>query len=110
MTPWSERCTGHSSEAAYSEDPIDEADWDRGHQALPDRLRVASAVVPLRADVFALHRAGHHEIRPDQGELDGGQEDRPMSPLDPGWVSAGPLARPPACDPLARPAPDPPSA
>ena len=40
--------------------------------------------LPLRADLLALHRAGHREVRAVQGELDGRQAHRAMSPLEPG--------------------------
>ena len=55
-------------------------------QALPDRVRVAAAVVPVRADLLALRGAGDREVRPVEGELDGRQAHRPVSPLEPGWV------------------------
>ena len=61
-----------------------EADRDRVDQALPDRLRVAAVELPLRADLLALHGAGHREVRPLQGQLDGRQADRPLPPLERG--------------------------
>ena len=39
--------------------------------------------VPLRAELFALHRAGHREVRAREGILDGRQAYRPMPTV--GW-------------------------
>ena len=43
-------------------------------------------LVSVRADLLALRRAGDHQVRSVQGELDGGQAHRPLPPMEPGWV------------------------
>ena len=56
------------------------------HQGLSDRVRLAAGLVPVRADLLALHGAGDHEVRPVEGELDGRQAHRSLSPMEPGRV------------------------
>jgi len=52
--------------------------------------------------VLPLHRAGDHEVRPVQGQLDGRKADRPLPPIEPGRVRSSPLAsHPPASLPHA---------
>ena len=42
------------------------------------------AIVPVRADLLALHGAGDREVRPVEGELDGRQAHRRCHPWNPG--------------------------
>ena len=55
-------------------------------QALPDRVRLAAGIVSIRADLFALRGTGDREVRSAEGELDGRQAHRQVSPMESGRV------------------------
>ena len=63
---------------------------------LPAVLLLAAVVLPLRAELLALHRAGNREVRPVQGQLDGRQAHRALPSVASRRVRPCPLSERPA--------------
>ena len=71
-----------------------EAHRHRPHPPLPgDAVAVLPRVLPLRAVVLGLHRAGDREVRAHPRQRHGRPPHRPLPPLEPRGLRPGPMSR-----------------